>query len=271
MPEVELSAGTIEYQDTGGEGPPIVLLHGLLMDATLWEEVVGELSPDYRCIAPTLPLGAHRQAMRGDADLSLPGIARLLVERLDCTTSRSSATTPAAARPAPGRRRGRRHRADRARLLRGVRQLPSRCHRQDASADRQARAQPLRPVHAADAVPSAQTDASRLRLADEARRRHHRPLDSACPEAAGDPPRQRARPPRDRRATGPQTAERLAGYGAPALVVWASQDRVMRLEHGHRLAELLPQGRLVEIPDSYTLIPLDQPIALAKAIREFVR
>jgi pimeloyl-ACP methyl ester carboxylesterase len=36
-----------------------------------------------------------------------------------------------------------------------------------------------------------------------------------------------------------------------------------------RLAELLPQGRLVEIPDSYTLIPLDQPARLGEAIQRF--
>ena len=46
MPQIELSAGTIEYTDTGGGGPVIVLLHGLLMDATLWDEVTGALSLD---------------------------------------------------------------------------------------------------------------------------------------------------------------------------------------------------------------------------------
>ena len=40
-------------------------------------------------------------------------------------------------------------------------------------------------------------------------------------------------------------------------------------EHGHRLAELLPLGQLAEIPDSYTLIPLDQPERLAAVIRSF--
>ena len=40
-------------------------------------------------------------------------------------------------------------------------------------------------------------------------------------------------------------------------------------EHGRRLAELLPHGRLVEVADSYTLIPLDQPAELAELIREF--
>ena len=64
-------------------------------------------------------------------------------------------------------------------------------------------------------------------------------------------------------------AERLPGIDRPALVVWASEDRVMPPEHGRRLAELLPQGQLVEIDDSYTLIPLDQPDQLAQAIRKF--
>jgi hypothetical protein len=31
MQEIELSAGIIEYEDTGGSGPIIVLLHGLLL------------------------------------------------------------------------------------------------------------------------------------------------------------------------------------------------------------------------------------------------
>jgi pimeloyl-ACP methyl ester carboxylesterase len=49
----------------------------------LWDGPIAELSADHRCVAPTLPLGAHRHAMRADADLSLPGIARLVAEFLD--------------------------------------------------------------------------------------------------------------------------------------------------------------------------------------------
>src|SRR5487761_782238 len=83
MREVELSAGTVEYTDTGGDGPVLVLLHGLMMDASLWDGVIAELSAGHRCVAPTLPLGAHRHPMRPDADLSLPGIARLVAEFMD--------------------------------------------------------------------------------------------------------------------------------------------------------------------------------------------
>jgi pimeloyl-ACP methyl ester carboxylesterase len=64
-------------------------------------------------------------------------------------------------------------------------------------------------------------------------------------------------------------AERLPGFDRPALVVWARGDRVMPPEHGPRLARLLPQGRLAEVDDSYTLIPLDQPARLARIIRDF--
>ena len=66
-----------------------------------------------------------------------------------------------------------------------------------------------------------------------------------------------------------EAAERLPNFNRPALVVWATRDRVMPPQHGRRLAGLLPQGQLVEIDDSYTLIPLDQPAELAQVIREF--
>ena len=66
-------------------------------------------------------------------------------------------------------------------------------------------------------------------------------------------------------------AERLRRFDRPALVVWAPEDRVNPREHGRRFAELLPNGRLIEIADSYTLIPEDQPGELARAIRQFIR
>ena len=81
--QIELSAGTIDYEDTGGDGPAIVLLGGLMMDASLWTQVIAAMSPEHRCVAPTLPLGAHRHAMHTDADLSPHGLARLVAEFLD--------------------------------------------------------------------------------------------------------------------------------------------------------------------------------------------
>src|SRR4029453_13621598 len=83
MAEIELSAGAIWYADSGGKGPVVVLCHGLLMTASLWDGFVAELGPGVRCIRPTLPLGAHPRPMRAEADLSLRGQVRLLAEFLE--------------------------------------------------------------------------------------------------------------------------------------------------------------------------------------------
>jgi pimeloyl-ACP methyl ester carboxylesterase len=64
MPTVEVSAGPIEYSDTGGGGPVLVLLHGLAMDGRLWDRLVAWLGGQWRFVMPTLPFGAHRVPMR---------------------------------------------------------------------------------------------------------------------------------------------------------------------------------------------------------------
>jgi len=65
-------------------------------------------------------------------------------------------------------------------------------------------------------------------------------------------------------------AERQRAFDRPVLVVWAIEDRLMPRAHGQRLVELFPDARLVEIADSYTLIPEDQPRGVAGAIRRFI-
>jgi pimeloyl-ACP methyl ester carboxylesterase len=65
-------------------------------------------------------------------------------------------------------------------------------------------------------------------------------------------------------------AQRSAQFGRPVLIAWATEDKMMPVEHGRRLASLFPDAQLIEIADSYTLIPEDQPDQLAQAIRDFV-
>ena len=83
MPTIDLSAGTLDYVDTGGDGPVIVFVHGVVMNATVWTDVISRLRSDHRCVAPTLPLGGHRRPMREDADLSMVGQANLLAEFIE--------------------------------------------------------------------------------------------------------------------------------------------------------------------------------------------
>ena len=67
-----------------------------------------------------------------------------------------------------------------------------------------------------------------------------------------------------------RVAAELAAFTGPALVLWAPESRMMRPENGSRLAQALPHGRLVEVTDSFTLVPEDQPQICAKEIRSFV-
>jgi pimeloyl-ACP methyl ester carboxylesterase len=274
--QIALSAGTIDYVDTGGEGPAIVLLPGLLMDASLWDGVLAELSPHYRCVAPTLPLGAHRRAMAEDADLTPRGIARLaaeLLERLDLhdATLVGNDTGGAIVQllAADGDPRVGRivlvscdafdnfppGLTGRTVVLTG--KLPPAIF---GLFMQQMRLRPLRRLPIAFGWLTKRGDAATARWLEpvltqrEIRRDAVRALRGIAAE----------------RSVLLDAAERLPSFDRPALVVWASEDRVMPPEHGHRLADLLPNARLVEIADSYTLVPLDQPARLADAIREFV-
>jgi pimeloyl-ACP methyl ester carboxylesterase len=277
MKQIELSAGTIEYTDTGGTGPALVLLHGMMMDASLWDGPIADLAADHRCIAPTLPMGAHRQVMHEDADLSLPGLARLVaeftgrlglrdvtlvgndtggalvqllmcdgtpgVERVVLASCEAFGNFPAGLTGKTlvlaGKLRPALFGLFMQQLrLRAVRRLPIAFGWLTRRGDR-ATARWMQPVLT---QPGIRRDTVRMLRAAAA----------------------------DSRLLA-ETAGRLPGFGQPALVVWAAGDRVMPPEHGRRLAGLLPQGQLTEVADSYTLLPLDQPARFAQIIRDFTR
>jgi pimeloyl-ACP methyl ester carboxylesterase len=277
MTEIELSSGTIEYTDTGGDGPVLVLLHGLMMDASLWDGVIAELSSGLRCVAPTLPLGAHRHPMRPDADLSPPGIARLVAEFMDrldlgdvtlvgndtggalvqllmaesaARVSRAVLISCDAFDNFPPGLTGRT-------LVASGRLSP----RMFGVFMQQMRLRPVRRLPIAFGWLTKRGDAVVTRwmrpVLTQAgiRRDTVRVLRAVAAAARG--------------GLLAGAAERLPEFKHPALVVWASEDRVMPPEHGARLAALLPDGRLVEVEDSYTLIPLDQPARLAEILRAF--
>ena len=71
-----------KYSDTGGDGPAVVLLHGVLMNRSLWAKVVDGLRDRYRCIIPELPFGAHRTPMPDDTGLTLESIVAMVAEFL---------------------------------------------------------------------------------------------------------------------------------------------------------------------------------------------
>jgi pimeloyl-ACP methyl ester carboxylesterase len=274
MAELALTAGTIEYEDTGGDGPVLVLLAGLVMDGSVWDPLVEQLRGEYRCVVPTLPLGAHRKAMRPDADLSLAGFAAMvaeLLERLDLEDVTLVQNDHAAGLVLAGQN-----------PRRVARLVISSCE----AFENYPPGLPGKNVRLTAFVPGAifvTMQAMRVR----ALRRlpiafgwmSKRPLPDALVDRWLEPLQRQRAVRRDlrkyvtggRRRQMVETCERLRAFARPALVVWTPEDKVQRPEHGRRFAELLPDARLVEIADSYTLIMRDQPHAFARAIREFVR
>jgi pimeloyl-ACP methyl ester carboxylesterase len=274
MPELELTAGTIEYEDTGGDGPVLVLLGGLAMDGSVWDPLVADLRRDHRCVVPTLPLGGHRKAMRPDADLSLAGFARMvaeLLERLDLSDVTLVQNDHAAALVLAGQN-----------PARVARLVISPCE----AFDNYPPGLPGKNIRLTAMVPGgifASMQAMRLR---SLRRlpiafgwMSKRPLPDELLDRWLAPLQTQRGVRRDlrkyvtgaRRGQMLEVCERLRNFERPALIVWTPEDRVQRPEHGRRLAALLPDARLVEISDSYTLVMRDQPEAFARAIREFVR
>ena len=274
MPEIELSAGTIEYQDTGGSGPVVVLLHGLVMDNSLWRHVVRELRDAHRCVAPTLPLGGHRLPMHPDADLSLGGHARIVadfLEHLNLTDVTLVQNDHGAALVLAGQRPERVARLVLASCEAFDNYPPGLPGKAVALAARlpgglSALAQPMR-LRALRRLPLALGWMTKRPIPHEVTDAWLRPLLTQREIRRDLTKYLRAVDKRDML----EATERLRSFDRPALVMWAAEDRVMPLEHGRRLAELLPDSRLVEIFDSYTLIPEDQPGEAASAIRQFIR
>ena len=275
--QIKLSAGTIDYEDTGGPGPAVVLLHGLMMDASLWDDVTAQLRAAHRCIAPTLPLGAHRHPMTADADLSPDGIAALVTEflerlDLDDVTLVGTDTGGAIVQLLMADGADRVGRVVLASCDAFDNFPPGLTGRTIVMAGKlppslfglfmnQMRLRPLRRLPIAFGWLTKRGDAATARWM--------KPVLSQA-EIRRDTVRVLREIAADRRLL-VEVAPRLAGFDRPALIVWASEDRVMPPEHGHRLAGLLPHGRLIEVADSYTLIALDQPAALAAAIADFAR
>jgi pimeloyl-ACP methyl ester carboxylesterase len=274
MPEIDLTAGPIAYEDTGGDGPTLVFLHGLAMDGTLWRHVVQDLRRDHRCVVPTIPLGGHHRPMRPDADLTLHGIARLVAEFLDRLDLHDVVLVQndwggAIVLAADGL-------ADRLGRL-----VLVACE----AFDNYPPGVPGKAVALAAKVPGGINAALQpLRLKPLRRTptafgwMTKRPVPDAVMDAWLKPALTQKAIRRDvakyvrsaRTRQMVEATERLRSFHRPALIVWAIEDRIMRPEHGKRLADLIPDARLVEIDDSYTLIPEDQPARLATAIREFV-
>jgi len=274
MSRVELSHGTLHYQESGA-GAPVVFLHGYLMGAHLWDSVVHLLEGEFRCLVPELPFGAHPAPMRPGADLTAAGLGRLVADFLDAldlsdVTLVGNDSGAAVAQVVAARHAGR---------LGGLvlatgdafDNFPPKPFRPLIAAARAGTLTPLLALLKARPARSLPTAYGWLThgdlphdlidqwvaayFADRGVRRDLRRLTAAL----GDDEFMN------------QIAAELAAFTKPALLAWAADDKFFPAEHARQLAAILPNARVELIPDSRTWVMLDQPERTAHLIAELAR
>jgi pimeloyl-ACP methyl ester carboxylesterase len=273
MNEVTLPQGRIRYREAG-TGAPVVLVHGLLTDGELWREVIPRLAHDFRVIAPDWPLGSQSLALNDGADLSPPGLARLIADFLvaldldDVTlvgNDSGGALSQLVAVEHPERL---------------GRLVLTPCDAYDNFPPKA-----FRPLQAISRIPGAMQAIGQLMRLPAARRTPaaygwvmKRP-DDALTGSWMVPSR---RDPRIRRQMveflrgmrsgyTEAAARRFGDFQKPVLIAWAPEDRFFKLSYGERLAAAFPDARLELIDDSYTFVALDQPERTAGLIAQFAR
>ena len=269
------STAGFPYTDTGGDGPIVVLLHGVLMNGSLWDGIVDGLRDRYRCIVPELPFGAHHRPMPDDADLSLESIAARIAEflvELDLRDVTLVCNDWGGAQLviSPGR-------SDRVTSL-----VLISCE----AFDNYPPGLPGRLLCVNAALPGGTFMSVQLLRASWIR---HLPFifGGMSKKRVPDdlfmswiqPARHNPKVRRDlneylrhvpKKALLMEWAEQQRSFRGPVLIVWAREDRLMPPAHAIRLAEHFENSHLVWVDDSRTLIPIDQPEILTNHLRRFL-
>ncbi|MDQ3588198.1 MAG: alpha/beta hydrolase [Actinomycetota bacterium] len=306
---LDLPGGRIGVHEAGS-GPPIVFVHGLLVNANLWRKVVERLAPapgeersrnvtggaqlerrsgehrterspastapeGFRCIALDLPLGSHVVPAGAGADLTPPGLAGLIAQALDALELEDVTLV--------GNDTG----GALCQML--VTTRPERVGRLVlTSCDYRDNFPPaaFRPLKVMARIPGA-TQVVLSTMRPRAPRRlpvafgwlTKRPIDRDAEDSYVYPAITARAVRADLRRTLPaidprhtrDAAARLHTFDRPALIAWAREDKFFPTEHAEELAAILPDSRLEWIDDSYTFSPEDQPARLSELIAGFVR
>jgi pimeloyl-ACP methyl ester carboxylesterase len=268
--EIQLPAGRIRYREAGA-GPAVVFVHGYLVDGRLWDGVVDRLADRFRCFAPDWPIGAQQIAMDPGADLTPPGVAATIADFLEALdlddvtvvgndSGGAMSQMLVASRPE-----------------RVGRLVLTNCDTHENFPPGIFKAMPpLAKLPGGMAVLSAPfrlgtlahrafKPFARTRIPDEL-------IDSWMEPGKTDKGVRRdlkkVTVGMNRRHT-LAAAEKLRGSELPILLAWAPGDRYFPLSYAERLAAEAGNARIVQIPDSKTFVPLDQPQRLAAEVAEF--
>lgn len=275
MNTVAVSGGPIAYTERGS-GPPVVFVHGLLVNANLWRKVVPAIADaGFRCIAPDWPLGAHRLPMAPDADLTPPGVAKLIAEFLDAL---DLSDVTVVANDTGG--------ALTQILMANHPQRVGRVVLTPCDAFEEFFPQPFTALPRLVRLPGAVWLASRMLRIPFVQRQPtaygwlaKRGIPAEVIDSYLRPGYESQQIRRDtkrflREVHNRHTlaaAKRLPEFGKPVLLIGAADDRIFRPRLFERLADTLPNAELVTIADSYSFVSEDQPDELARLVLEFMR
>jgi pimeloyl-ACP methyl ester carboxylesterase len=268
--EIQVPAGTIRYREAG-TGPAIVFVHGYLVDGRLWDGVAAALADRFRCIVPDLPFGAHRVAMSPDVALDPPGLAKIVDDLLaalglEDVTLVGNDSGGAVSQVLVSRR-----------PARVTRLVLTNCDTHENFPPGVFKLMPpiaklpggMRALAAPFRIPAV----ARFAFSPFAKSGPPAELVAAwtapaVADAAIMRDLTKVTVGLDKRYT-LAAAAALRGTRFPLLLAWAPGDRFFPIANAERLAAEIGGAKLVEIPDSATFIPLDQPQLLASHIADF--
>jgi len=271
---LDLGGGRTVRAHVTGEGPPIVFVHGALVNANLWRKVVARLD-GFKRVTLDLPLGSHLEPMPRDADLRPPALANLIADSLaaleltDVTlvgndTGGGLSQIVATRRPE--------------RI--GALVLTS-CDAFDSFPPRFFRIV-LAPARVPGMIPIA-FGGLRLRPLRRLPIAYGwlttGPIDRDAEDSYVLPVLTRGGIRRDvRKLLGGldptytlDAAAKLASWDRPALIAWSEKDRFFPIEHAERLAKVIPNARLEWIAGARTFAMEDEPERVVAVIGSFMR
>ena len=273
MKQVTLSQGTIRYREIG-LGPTVVFVHGFLVDHSLWDGAVAELSTTHRCIVPDWPMGSHHLPMNPDADLSPSGMARIVADFLAELDLRDVTLVGNDSGGAICQITAANH------PLRIGRVVLTPCDAYEVFPPRLfgylkwlvripgaifAMARLMRAFTPVMRTPIAYGWAAKKRIASETLRAWVTPLAHSArirrdvkKFALGLDPRFTL-----------EAAEVLRSSSIPVLLVWAAEKTFFPLRLAERLARELPDAKLVLVAGAGAFLPMDQPERLADEISRY--
>jgi pimeloyl-ACP methyl ester carboxylesterase len=277
MPSIDLPHGTVRYRITGPEDPstpPVVFVHGFLVNATLWSKTADALAlAGVRSYAPDWPLGSHTIPLGPGADQSPRGIGGQIIAfmealELEDVTLVGNDTGGAICQFLLD--------VDPSRIGRIVltncdafSNFPPAPFGQLFKAFR--RPTVIRALLAPTRVTAVRHSAAGFGLLVA------QPLDAKQTRAWVEPclsnPAIREDVARFAQQVDPAdldiASNNLGRFSGQALLVWGAADRFFKVDYARRLRDTFADARLVEIENGRTFLPLDQPGRLAEEIASF--